>query len=184
MADVIPKMPKQRMWQHGPHSVLVQLNKIQSKLQHLYSFLESKSISNRKKATQVVQSKHTEKKMYLKYKYKVNQILTFIWCGADTCTLAKQAKNKLAAAQQNGKTYAQYHVQGQKDQHLGQRERIKVIDKISNVRKIRPMDLACHHLETTRQENMTRENSQAGEHNCEGEMTWTYTGWRGQRKTG
>ena len=53
------------------------------------------------------------------------------------------------------------------------RERTKVIDIISNVRKIkwtwagssqiRLMDLTCHHLETILQEKTTRETSQAVE---------------------
>ena len=81
------------------------------------------------------------------------------------------------STEQNGKEYAQHHIQGQKDQHMG-RERTKVINIFSNVRKMkwtcvmdmahqpskrRPIDLACHHVATIRQEQKTRETSQTVE---------------------
>ena len=76
---------------------------------------------------------------------------------------------------QKGRKYAQHHIKGQKDQHLGQGEDKShrhnqqcednevVLGSSHQPSQRRPVDIACHHLETTRQENTTRETSQAVE---------------------
>ena len=76
----------------------------------------------------------------------------------------------------NGKKYAQHHIQRQKDQHLGQGEdkshrynqhckkNEMVLGRAYQPPQRRPMDLACHQLETIKwQEKTTRETSQAME---------------------
>ena len=75
----------------------------------------------------------------------------------------------------NGKKYAQHHIQRQKDQHLGQGEdkshrynqhckkNEMVLGRAYQPPQRRPMDLACHQLETIWQEKTTRETSQAME---------------------
>ena len=78
---------------------------------------------------------------------------------------------------QNGKKYAQHHIQGQKDQHLGQGEdkshrynqhckkNEMVLGRAYQPPQRRPMDFACHHLET-----MTRKDDK-GDQPSGGETT-------------
>ena len=61
---------------------------------------------------------------------------------------------------QNGKKYAQHHIQRKKDQHLGQGEDKRhrynqhckkneiILGRAYHPFQRRPMDLTCHHLET------------------------------------
>ena len=91
-------------------------------------------------------------------------------CCTETRTLTLQVQYKLAAAQTKMERRMLYITY--KDRNTN----IWVRDIISNVRKNemvlgrahqppqrRPMDLACHHLETIRQENTTRKTSKAVE---------------------
>ena len=76
---------------------------------------------------------------------------------------------------QNGKKYAQHQTQGQKDQHPGQGEdkrhrhnqqcekNEEALSRAHQPPQIRPMDLACHHMETIRQEKTTTETSRTVE---------------------
>ena len=63
--------------------------------------------------------------------------------------------------------YGRDLTQGQKDQHLDQKEEqsYRHNQQCENNEGVlsahRPMDLKCHHLKTIRQENPTRETSQA-----------------------
>ena len=71
--------------------------------------------------------------------------------------------------QQNGNKYGRHLIQGQKDQHLDQKEERSYrhnqpCEKNEVVLSAhRPMDLKCHHLETIRKENTIRKTSQAVE---------------------
>ena len=58
-----------------------------------------------------------------------------IWC-RDLDTDQTNTVQMCGHTERNGIKYAQHHIQGQKDQHLGT-ERTKVIDIISNMRKIK-----------------------------------------------
>ena len=101
-------------------------------------------------------------------------VLPAMTSGAETWTLTKQAQNKLAAAQTKMERSMLNITYKDRKTNIWVRERTKVIDIISNVRKIkwswahqppqrRPMDVACHHVETIRQENTTRDASQLAE---------------------
>ena len=83
--------------------------------------------------------------------------------GADTWTLTKLAQHKLAAAQTKLERTMLNITCKDRNTNIWVRERTNMLSQR------RPMDLACHHLETIRQENMTREPSG-------GETTWTYIG--------
>ena len=107
------------------------------------------------------------------YNFSVLPAMTY---DAETWTLTKQAQNKRVAAETKMERSMLNMRSKNRMTNIWVRERTKVIEIMSNVRKIkgslaeninppqrRPMDLACHHLETMRQENTTRENSQAVE---------------------
>ena len=80
--------------------------------------------------------------------------------GADTWTLTKQAQNKLAAAQTKVEGSTLNITYKNRKTNIWVRERTKVIDIINTKKnemvlgrayqppQRRPMDLACHHLET------------------------------------
>ena len=98
-------------------------------------------------------------------------VLLAITYGAETWTLTKQAQNKLAAAQ----IKMERCMLNIKDQYLGQGENNihrfnqhckkneMVLGRAYQPPQRRPMDLTCHHLQAIRQENTTREASQAVE---------------------
>ena len=92
------------------------------------------------------------------YNYCVLPAMTY---GAETWTLTKQAQNKLAAAQTKMERSMLNITYKDRKTNIWVRERTKVIDIINTVRKNemvlgrayqppqrRPMDLACHQLET------------------------------------
>ena len=82
-----------------------------------------------------------------------------IWC-RELDTDQTRTEQTCGRADQNGKKYAQHHIQGKKDQHLGQGEDKSrrrnqqceknelVLGRAHQLPQRRPMDLACHHLET------------------------------------
>ena len=111
--------------------------------------------------------------------------------GAETWTLTKQAQTKLAAAQtKNGKKYAQHHIQGWKDQHLGQGEdrshrynqhcekNEMVLCRAYQPPQTRPMDLACHHLETIFMTKKRRQGRPAKRWRDDLEKYWSDTIWQ------
>ena len=82
-----------------------------------------------------------------------------IWC-RDMDTDQTSTEQTCGRTDKNGKKYAQHHIQRQKDQHLGQGE-VKshrynqhckknemVLGRAYQPPQRRPMDLACHQLET------------------------------------
>ena len=97
-----------------------------------------------------------------------------IWC-RDMDTDQTSTEQTCGRTDKNGKKYAQHHIQRQKDQHLGQGEdkshrynqhckkNEMVLGRAYQPPQRRPMDLACHQLETIWQEKTTRETSQAME---------------------
>ena len=86
----------------------------------------------------------------------------------------------------NGKKYAQHHIQGQKDQHLGQGEdkshrynqqcekNEMVLGRAYQPPQRRPMDHACYHLETIK--NIMTRKDDKGDQPSGGATTWTNTG--------
>ena len=82
-----------------------------------------------------------------------------IWC-RDMDTDQTSTEQTCGRTDQNGKKYAQHLLQGQKDQHLGQGEDKShrynqqceknevVLGRTHQAPQRRPVDLACHHLET------------------------------------
>ena len=112
---------------------------------------------------------------FLKIQQYNSCVLPAMTYDVENWTLTKQVQNKRAAAQtkMERSTYAQRHIQGQKDQHLGQGEETRfrhnqhcqknemVLGRAHQPPQRRPMDLACHHLDTMRQERTTRKTSQA-----------------------
>ena len=115
--------------------------------------------------------------------------------GTETWTLTNQAQNKLAAAQTKMERSMLNITYKDRKTNIWVRKKTKVIDIISNVRKMkwswaghinRPMDHACYHLETIKN-IMTRKDDKGGQPSG-GETTWTNTGatrsGRGLHKTG
>ena len=102
-----------------------------------------------------------------------------LWCrDLDTDQTSKQ--QTCVRTDQNGKKYAQHHIQGQKDQHLGQEEDNQQCEKNEMVKGIahqppqrRLTDVACRHVETIQ---MPRKNEK-GDQPSDGEATWTTTAW-------
>ena len=82
-----------------------------------------------------------------------------IWC-RDMDTDQTSTEQTCGRTDKNGKKYAQHHIQRQKDQHLGQGEdkshrynqhckkNEMVLGRAYQPPQRRPMDLACHQLET------------------------------------
>ena len=82
-----------------------------------------------------------------------------IWC-RDLDTDQISTEQTCGRTDQNGKKYAQHHISRSKDQHLGQGEdkshrynqhckkNEMVMGRAYQPLQRRPMDLACHHLET------------------------------------
>ena len=97
-----------------------------------------------------------------------------IWC-RDLDTDQTSTEQTCGRTDQNGKKYAQHHIQKIEGATSGLGRRTKLIDIIYTVRnemglgrayqppQRRPMDLARHHLETIWQEKTSRETSQAVE---------------------
>ena len=90
--------------------------------------------------------------------------------GTETWTLTNQAQNKLAAAQTKMERSMLNITYKDRKTNIWVREKTKVIDIISNVRKMkwswaghinRPMDHACYHLETITN-IMTRKDDKGG----------------------
>ena len=103
-------------------------------------------------------------------------VLTSMTYGAETWTLTNQAQRKLAAAQTKMErsmlnithTYRSTNIWVRErttshryNQHCKKNE--MVLGRAYQPPQRRPMDLACHHLETIWQENATRQTSQAVE---------------------
>ena len=122
-------------------------------------------------------------------------VLPAMTYGTETWTLTNQAQNKLAAAQTKMERSMLNITYKDRKTNIWVREKTKVIDIISNVRKMkwsyqppqrRPMDYACYHLETIKN-IMTRKDDKGGQPSG-GETTWTNTeatrSGRGLHKTG
>ena len=106
--------------------------------------------------------------------------------GAETCTLAKQAQNKLAAAETKMERSMLTH--NDRKTNIWVRERTKVIDIINTEKnemvlgrayqlpQRRPMDLACHHLGTIYDKNI-RQGRPAKRLRGDLDKYWSDTVW-------
>ena len=109
--------------------------------------------------------------------------LRFVSCNRPLDTDQTSTEQTCGRTDQNGKKYAQHHIQGQKDQHLGQGEdkshrynqqcekNEMVLGRAYQPPQRRPMDHACYHLETIK--NIMTRKDDKGDQPSGGETTWT-----------